>query len=109
MPRLFSETLYRTQIREGVPVDFLHLGESEMTEVVDLRDGFAHVIVMVEDTSNGRHGRTWKNLELVNRCTVFDSSMMWVDKNCAHLKSQMIRKATMNLNVTHTISITNSI
>ena len=52
IPRPLAETVRGQVVGEVVHFDFLHIGESEVADGVDSRDGFVYLLVLVEDVSN---------------------------------------------------------
>ena len=98
-----------------VHFDFLHLGRSEVAEDVDSRDGYAYVLVIMEDLS----GYTWLRpakactanftaQELVTWCSAFGPPTTWVSDNGTHFRNRVIRKIAKALKVTHRFSVANS-
>ena len=51
VPRPLSDTVHGKYVGEVVHFDFIYLGDSEVAEGNDLRDGFAYLLLVVEDVS----------------------------------------------------------
>ena len=51
VPRPLEQTVHGKEVGSVVHFDFLHLGRSEVAEAVDSRDGYAYVLVIMEDLS----------------------------------------------------------
>ena len=51
VPRPLEQTVHDKEVGSVVRFDFLHLGRSEVPEAVDSRDGYAYVLVIMEDLS----------------------------------------------------------
>ena len=115
VPRPLSDTVHGKQVGEVIHFDFLHLGDSNVADGVDTRDGFRYVLVIVEDVS----GYVWLRparkceanfvaKELVEWCSVFGRPTTWVSDNAAHFKNRVIRKVASRIGVTHRFSVANS-
>ena len=95
-----------------VHFDFLYLGESEVAEGVDLRDGFVYVLVLMDDLSGYVWLRPAKSCtanfvanELVSWCSTFGVLETWVSDNAQHFKDRVLRKAAKKLRVEHRFSV----
>lgn len=83
MPRAWGGTVHGTQVDAAAHFDFLHLGESELTDTIDSRNGFVYVLLMVEDICNYvwlRPVRTctarFTAMKLINCCSSFEPPTM---------------------------------
>lgn len=97
-PRPQADPAHGTTESEVVHFDFLCLGKSEVSRRSHELDGYAYVLVLLQDVS----GYIWlapakscsarfTSRQLVPWCATFGASRSWASDNGTHFRSRVVR------------------